>query len=80
MAGPASGQGLGSVAFSPDGKTIAVGDNDNHSAYLLDVSSHSLIATLAVQSQGVLSVAFSPDGKTVATGDWSGTTSLWQVG
>jgi len=77
---PAPQPYVNSVAFSPDGKIIAIGDNDNHSAYLLDVSSHSQIATLTVPSQGVLSVAFSPDGKTVATGDWSGTTSLWQVG
>ena len=66
-----------SVAFSPDGNTIAVGQT---STYLWNASTHSRIATLTDPSAwGVGSAAFSPDGRTIAVGDYNGSTYLWNA-
>ncbi len=71
---------VNSVAFSPDGKELAVGDQD-HNAYLWDLATHRIVATLTspVGSQPVSSVAFSPDGTTLAVANGDGSTLLWNV-
>lgn len=66
---------VGSVAFSPDGKTLAVGCNDG-TVKLWDVASRTLLRTLQKARReslngwigGVLSLAFSRDGKVLAAG------------
>src|SRR5215472_6843047 len=68
LRGP-SGQGIQSVAFSPDGNTIATIANSDSSGkiYLWDASRRTLTATLTDPAgQAFLSAAFSPDGKTIA--------------
>ena len=72
--------GVNSVAFSPNGTTLAVGDQDKN-AYLWDLATRRIVATLTspVGSAAVSSVAFSPDGKTLAAGDDDGSTFLWVV-
>ena len=67
-----------SVAFSPDGKTLASGSLDN-TVKLWDVSTGTELRTLEGHSAEVLSVAFSPDGKTLASGSRKGTIKLWDV-
>jgi WD40 repeat protein/lysophospholipase L1-like esterase len=67
-----------SVAFSPDGQTLASGSVDN-TVKLWDVASRTEVATLSGHSSGVKSVAFSPDGQTLASGSNDCTVKLWDV-
>jgi len=68
---------LSSVAFSPDGKTIATGSGDN-TVKLWQIDGKEL-QTLKGHSSSVYSVAFSPDGKTIATGSKDKTVILWNL-
>jgi WD40 repeat protein len=67
----------GSIAFSPDGKTLAVGNGDS-TVGLWDVAARRTTAVLRGHV-GLATVAFSPDGNTLAVGTWDGTIKLWDV-
>ena len=56
-----------SLAFSPDGKTLATGSY-SHIVRLWDVGSRTGMAALTSNDGEINSVAFSPDGKTLAAG------------
>src|SRR5262249_42255593 len=73
--------GFTSVTFSPDGRLLAAGSNDN-TTRLWNVTSPRRaqpLATLAGHRHHVQAVAFSPDSRLLATGSGDGTMLLWDV-
>ena len=67
-----------SVAYSPDGKTLASGANDD-TVQLWDMATRQPIGLPLSDTGAVNWVAFSPDGKTLAAGNADGTVQLWDV-
>jgi WD40 repeat protein len=70
--------GVTSVAFSPDGQTLASGSWDS-TIKLWDALTGALRSTLEGHTDGVTSVAFSPDGQTLASGSDDSTIKLWDA-
>lgn len=76
-----------SCAFSPDGKTLAIGynvfppgmPNGFSESRLYDTATGKLLHTLEQDDQGGLTPVFSPDGKTLAVGNRNHPTKLYDV-
>jgi len=72
-----------SVAWSPDGKSIAsaaspAGSDDN-TVQVWDAATGNLQLTYRGHSEYVTSVAWSPDGKSIASGSWDKTVLVWDA-
>ncbi len=67
----------GSMAFAPDGLTMAACSGDT--IFLLRVSDGSCLQTFTGHIGSVYAVAFAPDGQTLASGSEDDTIKLWQV-
>ncbi|KST65699.1 WD40 domain-containing protein [Mastigocoleus testarum] len=70
--------GVVSVAFSPDGKLLAMGDT-NGEIRLYQVSDWKQLLIYKDHTNWVVSLAFSPNGKTIASGSMDYTVSLWDI-
>jgi WD40 repeat protein len=71
-------EAINSVAFSPEGKTLASGSNDN-TIKLWDVATGREIKTLKGHSEWVTFVTFSPDDKLLASMSGDKTVKLWDI-
>jgi WD40 repeat protein len=80
--------GTGPVAFSPDGRLIAVGDEagerqkgrKNGRVHLLDVESGRSVWSQSCHDDDVTGLAFTPDGRTLVSGSRDQTIKLWEIG
>jgi WD40 repeat protein len=66
-------------ACSPDGRLLAVAEEESGSIRLIEVASGQVRAELLGHRDGVYSLAFSPDGRTLASGGQDNVTFLWDV-
>ncbi len=74
----AKGHSVMSVAFTPDGRTLAAGSTDGTVA-LWQVAGLKPIGTLEKHDDWVKAMTFTPDGKTLITASHDGTVRLWDL-
>ena len=67
-----------SIAFSPDGQTLASGSRDK-TIHLWDVATGTHKKTLTGHKDSINSLSFSADGRTLASGSRDKTVRLWNV-
>ncbi len=70
---------VGRLAFSPDGKRLAVGSTVQREIFIWDVPTRRLLGVLTSGRRGVVqSLAFGP-GDRLASGDHDGTIRVWNL-
>ena len=72
------GEGINSVAFSPDGKQLEIASGNT--ATVISIESGAKEQTLTGHSSDVVKVIFSPDGKLLATASADQTVKIWNEG
>ena len=77
LAGPE--EGAWSLAFAPDGKTLATAGFGEPSVRLLEVATGRELARLEGHKGSVLALVFSPGGRRLATGGGDTTVVTWDV-
>lgn len=67
---------VGAIAFSPDGKFLAVGGSDK-TIYLFDTVSKKVIENISGNSKPIVSLAFSPNGEKLVSVEKYGFLRVW---
>lgn len=67
-----------SVGFSPDGRWVLTGSNDNTAA-LWDAATGERVRTFKGHSSRIDVARFSPDGRRILTACWDDTARIWDV-
>ncbi|MFD5753476.1 trypsin-like peptidase domain-containing protein [Streptomyces sp. NPDC127033] len=70
--------GGGKLAFSPDGRRLAIGESEGD-IRVWDTTDGSLRATLTGHTDYVTTTVFSTDGTTLASSSYDGTVRLWDL-
>ncbi|MEM8506091.1 MAG: NACHT domain-containing protein, partial [Cyanobacteria bacterium P01_D01_bin.1] len=71
--------GVNSVAYSPDGVHLAIGDTQG-TLQVWDVVTGQVVLFCSGHSAGINSVTYRPDGRQLATGSYDKTVKLWDAG
>jgi WD40 repeat protein len=67
------------LAFSPDGRLLALGDHVSAVVRLWDLTAGAERAALRGPTGAVVGVAISPDGTTLAAADYQGVVTFWDL-
>jgi WD40 repeat protein len=78
LVGALEGPSVESLAFSPDGRLLAVGEF-HHNVRLVDVARRRFVRDLGEHTHSVTALCFSPDGKHLASASADGGAKLWNV-
>jgi WD40 repeat protein len=68
------------LAYSPDGRWLAVREADGKTVALRDAQTHEVVARLGAHRDLINSAAFSPDSRRLATCSADRTVRVWQIG
>jgi serine/threonine protein kinase/WD40 repeat protein/tetratricopeptide (TPR) repeat protein len=80
LADPRSDIGVGAIAWSADGRLLAVGGhNEDPRVYVREISTGKLVSVLRGHTAEIIGAHFAHAGYLLATTSWDDTTRLWDA-